>query len=79
LCFCCSVMGGIHFSVDICEQRHAPTIWMTCSEVPLKLIASFEDKRSSSYLGIFVISSHELQLRCICRSWVFMAMYKCKQ
>jgi hypothetical protein len=30
----------IHSAVDMCEQRHAPTVWLTCSEVDLKWIAS---------------------------------------
>jgi hypothetical protein len=30
-------------------------------------------------LGLFVISSHKIQLRCICRLWVFIATSNYKQ
>jgi hypothetical protein len=36
LYFCSSVLCKIHSSVEICEQRHALTIWVTSSEVGLK-------------------------------------------
>ncbi len=35
LYFCHIVKCRIYFSVDICEQRHVPTIWVTSSDLGL--------------------------------------------
>jgi hypothetical protein len=74
---CCSFMCRIHSSVDICEQRHAPKIWVRSSEVDLKmnnLLFRVRDQALTS--EFFIICCHEIQHRCICRLWLFIPTCK---
>jgi hypothetical protein len=65
-------------------QRKRPFIHLLsiCEWHPINLSDwwvsnEFQDQAHTS--GLLVISSHKMQLRCICRLWVFISMCKHKQ